>query len=93
MHKLRAPLNNLLKKDVKWNWTDKCQSAFKEIKKVLTSDLSLDHFDRKLKIVVASDPSDLGIGTVILHKYDDGLTKPIAHASRSLIAADKAIAR
>lgn len=55
--------------------------------------MSLDHFDHKLKIVVASDASDLDIGTVILHKYYDRITKPIAQASRSLIAAEKAIAR
>ena len=38
MHELRALLNNLLKKEIKWDWSDKCEIAFKEIKKVLTSD-------------------------------------------------------
>ena len=32
MHILRAPLNYLLKKDVKWNWTDKCKKAFRKLK-------------------------------------------------------------
>lgn len=32
MQNLRAPQNNLLKKGVKWNWTDKCEKAFEEIK-------------------------------------------------------------
>ena len=27
MHILRAPLNQLLKKDVKWNWSVDCQKA------------------------------------------------------------------
>ena len=33
MHILRAPLNKLLKKDSKWNWSTKYQSAFEEMKK------------------------------------------------------------
>ena len=60
MHELTAPLNALLK----WMRTEKCQSAFKKIKKALSSDLSLMHFDPKLNIVVASDASDSGIGAV-----------------------------
>lgn len=55
----------------------------------LTSDLSLATFDPKIKIVVASDASDLGIEAVILHKNEDRTTKAIAPASRSLIAAEK----
>ena len=89
MHELTAPLNALLKKDAKWIWTKKCQSAFEKIKKAITSDLSLTHFDPKLKVVVASDASDAGIGAVILRKYDDGTTKQIAHASRFFMAAVK----
>ena len=46
------------------------------------------HFDPRLNIV-ASDASDSGIEAVILHKYDDGTTKPIVHASRSIIVAEK----
>ena len=47
------------------------------------------HFDPKINIVVTSDARDLRIRAVILHKYDDGTTKSIMHASRSLIAAEK----
>ena len=77
MHELTAPL---LKKDAKQMWTGKSQSTFEKIKKTLTSDLSLTHFDPKLNIVVASDSSDSGIEAVILIKYDNGTLKPIAHA-------------
>ena len=89
IHKLRAPLNELLKKDQKWIWTQECQEAFQEIKNVLTSDLFLTHYDPKKEIVVASDASAYGIGACILHKMEDGKMKPIAHASRTLLPAEK----
>ena len=89
MHDLRAPLNELLKKDKVWEWTPKCQQAFDEIKKVLTSDLFLTHFNTDLGIIVASDASSYGIGACILHIMPDGSHKPIAHASRTLLPAEK----
>lgn len=89
MHKLRAPLNDLLKKDKKWDWTPECQSAFKQLKDVLTSDLFLIHFNPEKEIIVATDASSYGIGACILHKMPDGSTKPIAHASRTLLPAEK----
>ncbi len=89
MHDLRAPLNELLKKDKKWRWTPECQTAFDQIKKALTSDLFLTHYDPKLEIIVASDASSYGVGSCILHKMPDGTKKPIAHASRTLLPAEK----
>ena len=89
MHELTASLNALSKKDAKSMMTGKCKSAFEKIKKALSSDLSQTHFDPKLNIVIASGASDLGIEAVILHKYNDGSTKPIAHASKFSISAEK----
>ena len=45
IHKLRALLNHLFKKDVKWNLTDKCKKAFKKLKTALTSNLALTHYN------------------------------------------------
>lgn len=61
MHELRAPLNNLLKKDVSGQKNEKSAKIKKE--------LLLTHFDPNLNIVIASDASDTGIGAVVLHKY------------------------
>lgn len=49
----------------------------------------LAHYNPKRDIIVASDASAYGIGACILHKMDDGKVKPIAHASRSLLPAEK----
>ena len=88
-HDLHAPLNELLKEDKKGKWTPECQTAFDQIKKALTSDLSLTHYDPKLEIIVASDASSYGVGSCILHKMPDETKKPIAHASRTLLPAEK----
>lgn len=62
---------------------------FDEIKKWLTSDLSVAHYHPKADIVVASDASAYAIWAVIIHKYDDGYMKAFAHASRSLLPEEK----
>ena len=89
MHELRAPLNKLLSKNKKWCWTKECDNAFNKIKKCLLSDLALAHYDPKKELIVASDASDYGIGAVLLHKFEDGVTKPIAHASRALLPVER----
>ena len=57
-----------------------CQKAFDKIKNILTSELSLTHYDPKQEIIMASDASEYRIGAVILHKFKDGNMKPVAHA-------------
>ena len=89
MHNLCAPLNELMKKDKDWEWTPECQEAFIKIKEVLTLDLFLTHYNPDLDIIVSSDASLYGIGACILHKMPDGSHKPVAHASRMLLSAEK----
>ncbi|EPB73269.1 hypothetical protein ANCCEY_07639 [Ancylostoma ceylanicum] len=94
MKDLRGPLDALLKKKVKWEWTSKQQIAFEKLKKALSSELAcllllLAHYDPRQKIVVTADACGYGIGCLISHRYEDGSEKPIAHASRSLTAAEK----
>lgn len=89
MYDLRAPLNELLKKDKKWFWSKDCETAFQKIKKCLLSDLALAHYDPEKEIILATDASLYGVGAALLHKYEDGTTKPIAHASRTLLPAEK----
>ncbi|KAK4474327.1 hypothetical protein MN116_000411, partial [Schistosoma mekongi] len=89
LHRLRAPLNNLLAKNVKWDWSGSCQTAFEKIKKLLVSDLLLTHYDPSLPIVVASDASNYGIGAIISHIMPDGSEKAISHAARSLTTTER----
>ena len=83
------PLNSLLQKHKKWNWTPECQEAFKKAKDAISSTSVLTHYDPALPLSLAADASAYGIGAVISHTLPDGSERPIAFASRSLTSAEK----
>ena len=68
---LLQPLNNLLKRKIKWKWSDECKKAFQEIKKLLASAPVLAHYNPALPIRLAGDASAYGIGAVISHRFPD----------------------
>lgn len=78
IHDLRYPLDQLLWKDVKWDWSADCQRSCEKIKQVLKSG------------IVAADASKTGIGAEIYHNFPKGSMKSIQHASRSLAHAEQA---
>jgi transposase InsO family protein len=82
-------LNHLRKKNVSWSWNQECQRAFTNLLQEISSTTTLVHFDRQLPIVLATDASHYGIGAVIMHRYPDGLERPIAFASKTLTAAER----
>ena len=86
---LSAPLNNLLRKDTPWQWTEECQQSFEQIKEALTSTKVLAHYDSKLPVGLACDASAVGVGALLFHRYEDGAERPIAYASKSLTQAEK----
>lgn len=55
MCELKASLNNLLKKDAKWNWSNNCRRMFQDSKGIFFPDLVLSPFDAAAEIVIASD--------------------------------------
>ena len=90
---LLHPLNKLLKKDQKWQWTKECSEVFVKAKQCLTSALVLAHYDPTLPIILAGDASAYGVGAVISHSYPDGSERPIAYASRTLSSAESKYAQ
>lgn len=89
MKQLRGPLDNLLKNEVKFEWTTKHEETFKKLKDVLASDLVLTHFDPKKDIVLASDASKDGMGAALMHKFKDGSLHPIMHFAATFTEAEK----
>ncbi|KAJ8710409.1 hypothetical protein PYW07_009775 [Mythimna separata] len=84
-----SPLYDLLKKGVKWTWSTLHQQAFDKIKKCLTSDQVLTHFNPNAKIVLTVDASPSGLGGILSQIDEYGLERPVAFASRTLNAAEK----
>jgi len=78
------PLQNLLKKDVSWNWSDVQQEAFDSMKTLVTSTPVLAFYDPKKELTLENDACDFGIGSAM---YQDG--KPVAFASRTLTDAER----
>ena len=67
--KLASSLTHLTKKDVPFEWTIKCQSAFDALKKAFMSDVILCHYNLNLKIIVETDASDY-VSEGILSQYN-----------------------
>ena len=89
MSSLQAPLDKLLKKDAAFDWTPECQKSFEEFKRILTSDLTLTHYDPALPIIVSADASSVGIGATICHRMTDNKIKVVQYASRALTKAEQ----
>lgn len=84
---IRKPLNDLLKKNTKFVWTNDCQKAFEDLKKFLTSDSLLVRPNYKDTFVLTTDASEYTIGAVLSN--EKSTDKPIAFASRGLIGAER----
>ncbi|UYV77694.1 hypothetical protein LAZ67_15001963 [Cordylochernes scorpioides] len=86
---LRAPLNKLLKKDVKWNWDPDCQQAFTTLKESLTSKPVLHLYQVGLPCRLYCDASTQGIAGILKQVHPDGQVHPVQYFSRALRAHER----
>ncbi|UYV82306.1 hypothetical protein LAZ67_21001672, partial [Cordylochernes scorpioides] len=87
--RLRAPLNKLLKKDVKWNWDPDCQQAFTTLKESLTSKPVLHLYQVGLPCRLYCDASTQGIAGILKQVHPDGQIHPVQYFSRALRAHER----
>ncbi|MEE4247031.1 MAG: reverse transcriptase domain-containing protein [Kangiellaceae bacterium] len=83
---ISEPLNNLTRKDIKFEWTPACQKAFETLKEKLTSSplLSYPRFDKDAgKFILDVDASDQAVGGNLL-QLQDGKETVIAYASQAM---------
>ena len=80
---LTGPLRKLLKQNVVFRWETQHEKAFNELKTALSTQTCLTYFDPEKMCKLVTDASDYGVGAV-LHQSDEGCSKTIAFASRSL---------
>jgi len=78
------PLHNMVKKDKKWDWTERQEKAFKELKERFTKELVLAAPDIDKKIRMEVDALDYVTGGVLSIECKDGLWRPVAFLSKSL---------
>lgn len=79
---IAEPLTNLLKKGVKFVWSNDQQTAFEKVKAILKSSpiLSAPDFDKHFKLAV--DASDIGAGAVLLQEDNNGVDHPVCYFSK-----------
>ena len=77
-----APLTDLLKANVKFEWTVTAQAAFDSVKLLLTSApvLMAPSFNQPFQMQV--DASHVGAGAVLLQNDDHGVERPVCYFSR-----------
>ena len=91
---LRAPLQNVLKKDSEFIWTNVHQQTFDQLKLHVSNDVKLNFYDCSKSLYIEVDTSKKGIGAVMLQ--GDSIVKntskcdipnnlrPISYASKTL---------
>ena len=83
------PMHKLLRKEAVWSWEEEQRQAFKTAQKMLSEAPLLIHFDPSQKIVVHTDASPYGLGSVLSHVFENETERPVCFASRSLSKAER----
>ena len=86
---ITQPLNGLLQKNKKWDWSSDCSKAFSRLKEELSSPRVLAHYDVSLSLKLSCDASAYGVGTVIAHIMPNKSERPVTYASRTLSPAER----
>ena len=79
---ISAPLSDFTKKTVsKIMWTDECERSFNKLKKVICSEPVLQSLNHDKQMILQTNPSNRGIGTVLSQVDDNGEEHPIVYIS------------
>jgi len=81
---IARPLHDLVKKDKKWEWAEKEERAFGELKRRFTEELVLVVPDLDKKMQMEVDVSDYATGGVLLMECEDKLWRLVVFLSKSL---------
>ncbi|GBG64643.1 hypothetical protein CBR_g45698 [Chara braunii] len=78
-----APLTDLTRLDTPWEWTDKCEAAFRHLKHALTHYEVLKLPDPDKPFIVTTDASQYGIGAMLAQQEGPKL-RPIEYMSKKM---------
>ena len=88
LSEIDAPLRDLLKTDVVFDWQPAHEEAFNRLKDQCCSHPVLKYFDVSKQAEIQCGASQRGLGTVLIQ---DG--RPVAYSSRSLTEVEKRYAQ
>ena len=74
----------MVNKDKKWDWTEKQEKVFRELKEKFTKEPVLVALDLDKKMRMEVNASDYTIRGVLSMEGGDGLWRPVAFLSKSL---------
>jgi Reverse transcriptase (RNA-dependent DNA polymerase)/RNase H-like domain found in reverse transcriptase len=87
--KLARPLNNLTKKDKKFEWTTECQEAFDTMKKQFMEEPVLLMPDQSKPFQIESDTSKVATGAVLTQLDSNGDRHPVAFLSKTFSETER----
>ena len=74
----------MVKKDKEWEWTERQEKVFKELKEWFTKEPVLAALDMDKKMRMEVDASDYVMGGALSMECEDGLWRLVAFLSKSL---------
>jgi hypothetical protein len=87
--KIARPLTELLKKEKEFEWTERQEKAFNDIKKLVEKSPILALHDQELPTVITPDASGDGLGIALEQIGNDGKLIPVAFYSRQFTQAER----
>lgn len=86
--KIARPLNLCTRKDRAFDFDERCRQAFDKLKQSLTNTPILAHYHPERETMLETDSSDGTVGGILSQKQSNGLWKPVAYFSKSMIPAE-----
>lgn len=82
------PIQRLTRNDVSWRWTQAENKAFVDIKEIISRKETLAYFDSQKKTELRVDAGPAGLGAILAQVDKNGVSRPVAYASRTLSGAE-----
>ena len=82
--KIAEPLVELTRKNFRFTWEDRHQSAFDQLKAALISDTIMAHPQTDKPYHLYTDACDYAIGAILCQKDSKGVERPIVYLSKQL---------
>ena len=86
---IAKPLHKMMRKEIKWNWGERQQKAFEELKKRFTIEPVLVTLDLDREMRVEVNVLDFVMGGVLSMKCEDEKWRPVVYISKLLNKAER----